>query len=98
MRHRRLAYLPSLAIACIGGYPQLVKFQDYTGGAPHCRECRARVWHFHLGEGYFVAGGLIYTVRSYRLSHRGQMTDRFTKALERLGSERLYVHIGAYMR
>lgn len=37
---------------------------------------------------------LIFTAFNYRLSRRGQVTDRFTKALERLGSEQMYVRIG----
>lgn len=44
-----------------------------------------------------ASGGVIagaYTARNYRLSRRGQTTDRFTKALERLGSADLYVRIG----
>ncbi|MBB5929336.1 pentapeptide repeat-containing protein [Streptomyces echinatus] len=40
---------------------------------------------------------LLYTARTYRLNHRGQVTDRFTKALERLGSEHLYVRIGGVL-
>lgn len=34
---------------------------------------------------------LLYTARTYRLTRRGQITDRFTKALERLGSAQTYV-------
>ncbi|MDX3313042.1 hypothetical protein P1S61_29005 [Streptomyces sp. ME08-AFT2] len=37
---------------------------------------------------------LLYTARTYRLIQRGQITDRFTKALERLGSPEIYVRIG----
>ncbi|WTO32959.1 pentapeptide repeat-containing protein [Streptomyces achromogenes] len=40
---------------------------------------------------------LIYTARSYRLSRRGQVTDRFTKALERLSSAEPYVCIGGVL-
>jgi hypothetical protein len=40
---------------------------------------------------------LIYTARSYRLSRRGQVTDRFTKALERLSSTEPYVCIGGVL-
>lgn len=38
---------------------------------------------------------LVYTAYNYRLSRRGQTSDRFAKALERLGSPDLYVRIGA---
>ncbi|WP_159001524.1 pentapeptide repeat-containing protein [Streptomyces sp. SBT349] len=40
---------------------------------------------------------LLVTVFTYRLSRRGQVTDRFIKALERLGSEELYVRLGGVL-
>ncbi|MFK4100866.1 pentapeptide repeat-containing protein [Streptomyces sp. NPDC019531] len=40
---------------------------------------------------------LLYTARNYRLSHRGQLTERFSKALERLGSEESYVRLGGIL-
>ncbi|QPP05153.1 hypothetical protein G4Z16_00710 [Streptomyces bathyalis] len=40
---------------------------------------------------------LFYTASTYRLNHRGQVTDRFTKALERLDSEHIYVRIGGIL-
>ncbi|MEU9785562.1 pentapeptide repeat-containing protein [Streptomyces phaeochromogenes] len=46
----------------------------------------------------FGAGiALLYTARTYRLNRRGQITDRFTKALERLGSGEIYVRIGGIL-
>lgn len=45
-------------------------------------------------------GGVIalaYTSRNYRLSRRGQMTDRLVKALERLGSSEEYVRLGGVL-
>lgn len=54
----------------------------------------ARVLVLSLADATVVVAGLLYTARNYRLSHRGQVTDRFTKALERLGSSELYVRIG----
>ena len=47
-----------------------------------------------VGGAFVVIIGLLYTGRNYRLSRRGQVTDRFTVALERLGSSELYVRIG----
>jgi hypothetical protein len=41
-----------------------------------------------------VAVSLLYTARSYRLSHRGQVTDRFTTALERLSSPDIDARLG----
>ncbi|MCA2218004.1 pentapeptide repeat-containing protein [Jidongwangia harbinensis] len=46
------------------------------------------------GGALVVAIGLLYTARNYRLAHRGQVTDRFTKALEHLSSSELYVRVG----
>ncbi|MGN9755435.1 pentapeptide repeat-containing protein [Streptomyces sp. SD31] len=40
---------------------------------------------------------LFYTARNYRLTRRGQVTERFTKALERLGSDEIYVRIGGIL-
>jgi hypothetical protein len=37
---------------------------------------------------------LVFTAVSYRLNRRGQVTERFTKALERLDSAQMYVRIG----
>ncbi|GAA3749559.1 hypothetical protein GCM10022225_37280 [Plantactinospora mayteni] len=40
-----------------------------------------------FGGAPVVLVGPLYTARNYRLSHRGQVTDRLTNALERLGSD-----------
>ncbi|MFH8699007.1 pentapeptide repeat-containing protein [Streptomyces chartreusis] len=40
---------------------------------------------------------LVYTIRNYRLTRRGQVTERFTRALERLGSDQRYVRIGGVL-
>src|SRR5690348_4398933 len=44
----------------------------------------ARVLVISIGGAIVVGAGLLYTARNYRLSRRGQVTDRFTIALERL--------------
>ncbi|GAA1371530.1 hypothetical protein GCM10009612_62790 [Streptomyces beijiangensis] len=42
---------------------------------------------------------LLFTARTYRLNRRGQVTERFTKALERLGADddKMYVRIGGVL-
>jgi uncharacterized protein YjbI with pentapeptide repeats len=54
-----------------------------------------------LGAGLFAAGALVFTARNFAVSRRtlelteqGQVTDRYTKAIEQLGSDKLDVCIG----
>ena len=54
-----------------------------------------------LGAGLLAAGALLFTARNFTLSRRtfelteqGQVTDRYTKAIEQLGSDKLDVRIG----
>ena len=47
-----------------------------------------------LGAGLLAAGALVFTARSFTLSREGQVTDRYTKAIEQLGSDKLDVRIG----
>ncbi len=54
-----------------------------------------------LGAGLFAAGALVFTARNFTLSRRtfelteqGQVSDRYTKAIEQLGSKDLEVRIG----
>ena len=55
-----------------------------------------------LGAGLFAAAALVFTARNFTLSRRtfelteqGQVTERYTKAIEQLGSDKLDVRIGA---
>ena len=48
-----------------------------------------------LGAGLFAAGALIYTARNFSLTRQGQVTDRYTKAIDQLGSDKgLDVRVG----
>jgi hypothetical protein len=47
-----------------------------------------------LGAALFAVGALVYTARNFALSREGQVTDRYTKAIEQLGSDKLDVRIG----
>ena len=47
-----------------------------------------------LGAGLLAAGALLFTARNFTLSREGQVTDRYTKAIEQLGSKELDVRIG----
>ena len=48
-----------------------------------------------LGAGLLALGALVYTARTFALSREGHVTDRYTKAIEQLGSEQLAVRVGA---
>ncbi|MGI5204753.1 pentapeptide repeat-containing protein [Spirillospora sp. CA-108201] len=54
----------------------------------------ARLLVVSAGGAVVVTVSLLYTARSYRLSHRGQVTDRFAKAVERLGSANIEARLG----
>jgi hypothetical protein len=54
----------------------------------------ARTQLLTLGAGLFAAGALVFTARNFSLSREGQLTDRYTKAIEQLGSDKLDVRIG----
>src|SRR4029453_4968151 len=41
-----------------------------------------------------AAGGLAFTARTYRLSREGHITDRYSKAIEQLGSDKIEVRLG----
>jgi hypothetical protein len=47
-----------------------------------------------LGAGVLAALALAFTGRTFYLSRQGQVTDRYTKAIEQLGSDKLDVRIG----
>ncbi len=47
-----------------------------------------------LLTGLGAAGGLAFTARTHRLSQTGQLTDRYSKAVEQLGSEQIEVRLG----
>ena len=47
-----------------------------------------------LGAGLLAAGALLFTARNFTLSRECQVTNRYTKAIEQLGSDKLDVRIG----
>ncbi|MEV7076629.1 hypothetical protein [Streptomyces sp. NPDC093990] len=65
------------------------------GSAALVTGMRTAVVAFTAALGAGIA--LLYTARTYRLTRRGQITDRFTEALERLGSPEIYVRIGGIL-
>ncbi|MFC8201666.1 pentapeptide repeat-containing protein [Streptomyces sp. NPDC057298] len=96
------------AALLLAGLPWLLMEGPYTidgeyinqkelarGSAALVTGLRTSVVAFAAALGAGIA--LLYTARTYRLTRRGQITDRFTKALERLGSSQIYVRIGGIL-
>lgn len=54
-----------------------------------------RGYLIQVGAGVLAAGALIYTALNFQLAREGHVTDRYTKAIEQLGSDRLDVRLGA---
>lgn len=84
-----------LALAAVAAYGlALWRAPDWMHVTKPQNRYNARILVISVGGAIVVGTGLLYTARNYRLSRRGQVTDRFTIALERLGSSELYVRIG----
>jgi hypothetical protein len=47
-----------------------------------------------FATGLFAVGALVFTALTFNLSRQGQYTDRFTKAIEQLGSKEVDVRVG----
>jgi uncharacterized protein YjbI with pentapeptide repeats len=54
-----------------------------------------RGYLIQVGAGFLALGALIYTALNFRLSREGHVTDRYTKAIEQLGSNYEDVRLGA---
>jgi uncharacterized protein YjbI with pentapeptide repeats len=67
-----------------------------AGRVGHLQSAReaVRTQLLTLGAGVFAAGALIFTARNFSLSREAQVTDRYTKAIDQLGSDKLDVRIG----
>jgi uncharacterized protein YjbI with pentapeptide repeats len=85
-----------LLLALAAGYVlALWKMPDWMHNQRDSKDRHnARLLVVSAGGAVVVAVSLLYTARSYRLSHRGQVTDRFTKALERLSSDDMDARLG----
>jgi hypothetical protein len=79
-----IVYLPPLAIDPRG--------LNRTDWLTHVESLRATILQA-LG-GLALLGTLYFSARTLRLNRRGQLTERFTKAIEQLASEKLAVRLG----
>jgi uncharacterized protein YjbI with pentapeptide repeats len=55
---------------------------------------RVRTALFAMLAGVIALVGAIYTARTFALSRRGQITERFTRAIDQLGNDKMEVRLG----
>jgi Pentapeptide repeats (8 copies) len=105
-----LAVIVAGIVALVIGWALLVPAADWlarhdigaaSGSALVTARNNARGTVLTLSAGILAAGALVFTSRNFVLSRRtlalteqGQVTDRYTKAIEQLGSDKLDVRIG----
>lgn len=82
-------------------FPDLLARHDVAGLAASQRAAQfpvelddARGGLLTLATGVAAFAALIFTARTFALSRQGQLTDRYTRAIEQLGSEKIDVRIG----
>jgi hypothetical protein len=108
MHYRRWSWW-AWALACLVGVAALaaiilavwklpsVMYGDVTQASPDARLQAASGFRtaFVAGlAGLAALGSLAMASRTYRLTQQGQITDRYTKAVEQLGSDKLDVRLG----
>jgi hypothetical protein len=106
--HRLVAFVlgalivAAAAVALIWPFTDLIAAHDVgpVRGAKRAADLQAareaaRTQMLTLGAGLFAAGALVYTALNFTYSREAQVTDRYTKAIEQLGSGTLDVRIGA---
>jgi membrane protein implicated in regulation of membrane protease activity len=90
-----IAALAAIIVA-VWKLPSLL-YGDVTQASPDARLQAASGFRtaFVAGlAGLAALGSLAMASRTYRLTQQGQITDRYTKAIEQLGSDKLDVRLG----
>jgi membrane protein implicated in regulation of membrane protease activity len=90
-----IAALAAIIVA-VWKLPSLL-YGDVTQASPDARLQAATGFRTALVAGLAglaALGSLAMASRTFRLSQQGQITDRYTKAIEQLGSDKLDVRLG----
>jgi pentapeptide repeat protein len=85
------------AIFLLGWKLPTLLYGDVTQASPDARLQAAsgfRTAYVAGLAGLAALGSLAIATRTYRLTQQGQITDRYTKAIEQLGSDKLDVRLG----
>jgi membrane protein implicated in regulation of membrane protease activity len=108
MHHRRWSWR-AWALACLVGLAALAAvilavwelpsllYGDVTQASPDARLQAASSFRTALVAGLAglaALGSLAMASRTYRLTQQSQITDRYTKAIEQLGSDKLDIRLG----
>lgn len=103
-------YGPAVAVAAVAAmtvfagflvllwHADWLEFGSLRGLTPNQRviavdDARGRL--IQLGAGMLAGAALLFTALNFWLSREGHVTDRYTKAVEQLGSDRMDVRLGA---
>jgi uncharacterized protein YjbI with pentapeptide repeats len=95
---RSLAYLYAglfAAVLVVWSLPSLLtRYPRVDAAARHTAIAATRTGLAGILAVMGAGVGLAYTARTYRLSREGHLTDRYTKAVEQLGSDKIEVRLG----
>jgi Flp pilus assembly pilin Flp len=84
-----------LSVLVVEYAPQRLVSTEELHGTDRAEEVgRTRTALLAFLAGVIATAGAIFTALSYRLSKRGQITERFTKAIDQLGSTSLDLQLG----
>ncbi len=95
---RSLAYLYAglfAAVLVVWSLPSLLtRYPRVDAAARHTAITATRTGLAGILAVMGAGVGLAYTARTYRLSREGHLTDRYTRAVEQLGSDKIEVRLG----
>ena len=73
------------AVAVVKWVPQWLANQDLSGKDAAEDQGRVRAALLALLAGLLASVGAVYTARTFALNRAGQITERFTRAIDQLG-------------
>jgi pentapeptide repeat protein len=83
-----------VTVAVVKWVPQLLANQDLSGKDAAEDQGRVRTALLALSAGLLASVGAVYTARTFALNRAGQITERFTRAIDQLGSAEIDVRLG----
>lgn len=101
-RRERLAIAIIVLVLVLASFPLLIDvlpplLAHTSGLGPKARSTemsRIRTAELAMVGGMVAVFGAFYTHRNFRLNHQGQITERFTRAVDQLGSDKTEIRVG----